>query len=115
MAATKAGGGNASALEGAKGTNIQTLSPAVLRHLKAAYKDIASNSNTDHVDLSSFLAYMTSPKSNAMAPAIPKDSETLSYPLSNYFISSSHNTYLTGNQLYSQASGDAYRNVCMFP
>jgi len=62
------------------------------------------------IDMSGFIQYITSPSGNIMAPLPSQD---LSWPLSNYYISSSHNTYLTGNQLYSDSSTDAYKNVLL--
>lgn len=64
------------------------------------------------LDFNDFLRYMTSDATNAVGP-IPPEDQDLSYPLSSYFISSSHNTYLTGNQLSSDASTDAYKNVLL--
>ncbi|MCJ1251437.1 hypothetical protein MMC30_008670 [Trapelia coarctata] len=62
------------------------------------------------LDFQSLLSYMSSSKSNALRPA---DEVDLDYPISSYFISSSHNTYLSGNQLYGESSTEAYRNVLL--
>lgn len=59
-----------------------------------------------------FLQYMTSDASNVVGPFKDTDKD-LTYPLSSYFISSSHNTYLSGNQLYGDSSTDAYKNVLL--
>ncbi|TGJ79468.1 hypothetical protein E0Z10_g9288 [Xylaria hypoxylon] len=67
--------------------------------------DIAAK---EHLDFSGFLQYMTSTAANALAPPSEDD---FSWPLSSYYISSSHNTYLTGNQLSSDSDADAYKNV----
>lgn len=66
----------------------------------------------DHLaSLDAFRAYMMGVASSAQAQATEPD---LSVPISDYFISSSHNTYLTGNQLYSDAAASAYTSVSIF-
>ncbi|WYZ40404.1 hypothetical protein EsH8_IV_000745 [Colletotrichum jinshuiense] len=70
----------------------------------------AAGAAAEELDFNCFLNYMTSSASAVTAPAKEQD---LTYPLSSYFISSSHNTYLTGNQLYSESSTDAYKNVLL--
>jgi len=69
--------------------------------------DIAAK---DDLDFGGFLRYMTSAAANALAP--PQEDD-LSWPLSSYYISSSHNTYLTGNQLNSDSDANAYKNVLL--
>ncbi|KAF5006632.1 hypothetical protein FDECE_7027 [Fusarium decemcellulare] len=64
----------------------------------------------NEVDLFELIEYMTSPCGNALEPAAAQD---LSWPLNSYFICSSHNTYLTGNQLSSDPSAKAYKDVLL--
>ncbi|KAL9049727.1 MAG: hypothetical protein Q9162_007052 [Coniocarpon cinnabarinum] len=75
----------------------------------------AGNTNADSSDLAAesqdidaVLAFLSSTTSDIIVPAMEDD---LSHPMSHYFISSSHNTYLTGNQLYSDASVDGYMKI----
>ena len=62
------------------------------------------------LDLRTLLDYVKSPMSNAM---LPLEGNDLNHTLANYFINSSHNTYLSGNQLYGNSSIDTYKHVCL--
>jgi hypothetical protein len=64
----------------------------------------------DSLDLDGFIAWMTSSHAAATTPPKPQD---LTYPLASYFISSSHNTYLTGNQLSSDSSTKPYTETLL--
>ncbi|KAL8295108.1 hypothetical protein RB597_008436 [Gaeumannomyces tritici] len=81
-----------------------------LRHVQGDAESDSPLAGRKDLDVSGFLAYIASPASSFIGSAKDQD---LSWPLASYFISSSHNTYLTGNQLYSLSSTDAYKDVLL--
>lgn len=85
---------------------IPQLSDAILQHLKREFSKQDSPPTNGFND---FLAHLTSAESSYASP-IEVDT---SLPLSQYFISTSHNSYLSGNQLWSRASTDAYREILL--
>ncbi|KAL5639155.1 hypothetical protein ACGC1H_006612 [Rhizoctonia solani] len=86
--------------EGFKTWIKQTLSPTAVDQLL---------SDKDGIDKAEFTAFLTS-AANDPVRAVPED-ETR--PLNEYYISSSHNTYLVGHQLYGASTVDGYRNVLL--
>lgn len=65
----------------------------------------------DGLDYGAFLQYLTSPTASVQAPPPPQSD--LSWPLGSYFCSSSHNTYLTGDQLASDSSTEPYKDALL--
>merc|ERR1719193_611802 len=60
-----------------------------------------------------FRRYIQSPHSDVLSELARGDSkyQDMNLPLQNYWIASSHNTYLQGDQLQSKSSVDAYKRV----
>ncbi|XP_008288306.1 1-phosphatidylinositol 4,5-bisphosphate phosphodiesterase eta-2 [Stegastes partitus] len=58
-----------------------------------------------------FTNYMRSPAGDIFNPDHNQVNQDMTQPLSNYFISTSHNTYLTGDQLLSQSRVEMYAYV----
>jgi phosphatidylinositol phospholipase C delta len=83
-----------------------------MHHVQAEDPNGPAGYLTDNAELGllELIQYLTSPCGNILEMAAPQD---LTLPLSSYFISSSHNTYLTGNQLSSDSSAEAYRDVLL--
>lgn len=108
---------------------IPSFNPVINSHLERVYSSLAASHKGDFLEdvqrespacpnsgepadhlasLAAFQAYMASPASSAQRPAQKQD---ITAPITDYFISSSHNTYLTGNQLYSDSAPSAYTKV----
>lgn len=59
-----------------------------------------------------FARYMMDKENFAfISERVCPDEREMEYPLSHYYIASSHNTYLTGHQLKGESSVDLYSQV----
>lgn len=75
-------------------------------------REVEDTKQGEVLSYAGFLAIMTSPMNNIYNPeAIKLKSGDLNQPLSYYYIATSHNTYLTGDQLTGISSVDRYVDV----
>ncbi|OWK13983.1 PLCD3 [Cervus elaphus hippelaphus] len=58
--------------------------------------------------LDGFMMYLLSPEGDALDPAHTRVFQDMDQPLAHYFVSSSHNTYLTDSQIGGPSSTEAY-------
>ncbi|KAF2397547.1 PLC-like phosphodiesterase [Trichodelitschia bisporula] len=138
-ATKQAGGGVAPWRHPQPGLQVKTLEAAVLNPLRVIYnqlesqyklttrqglvewlrdvqkEDVRSFDIADGEGFNSFLEFMTSEWGSAQdwTRISNGDPSYYDHPMSNYFISSSHNTYLTGHQLYGESTVEGYRNVLL--
>ena len=79
---------------------------------KASNTHFEENSVDKYIDKDRFEAYLVSEENDAYDPEREKfDSNIMFKPLSEYWINSSHNTFLTGDQFNSRSSVEMYMNA----
>lgn len=87
------------------GSNTTPMRCAALFHL-------FTNRQAERLNLSVFTAFLMHPLHNSIVDQRHlRLVDCMDFPLNQYYISSSHNTYLTGNQLNSESSCSTYRDV----
>ncbi|KAF3707964.1 1-phosphatidylinositol 4,5-bisphosphate phosphodiesterase beta-1 [Channa argus] len=89
------------------------LRPAQTRALMERYQQDQDQLKEGFITLQAFSSYLSSEENRVIPPVKLDQSEDMSFPLSHYFINSSHNTYLTAGQLAGSSSVEMYRQVLL--
>uniref|UniRef100_A0A2K6ERX4 Phosphoinositide phospholipase C n=1 Tax=Propithecus coquereli TaxID=379532 RepID=A0A2K6ERX4_PROCO len=78
------------------------------RDIIAQFEPCPENKSKGVLGIDGFTNYTRSPAGDIFNPQHHRVHQDMTQPLSHYFITSSHNTYLVGDQLMSQSRADMY-------
>ncbi|XP_075899111.1 1-phosphatidylinositol 4,5-bisphosphate phosphodiesterase beta-1 isoform X1 [Nelusetta ayraudi] len=89
------------------------LRPVQTNSLMERYQHDKAELQQGVITLQAFSSYLSSDENGVIPPEKLDQSEDMSFPLSHYFVNSSHNTYLTAGQLAGSSSVEMYRQVLL--
>uniref|UniRef100_A0A7N6FKX3 1-phosphatidylinositol 4,5-bisphosphate phosphodiesterase n=1 Tax=Anabas testudineus TaxID=64144 RepID=A0A7N6FKX3_ANATE len=89
------------------------LKPEQVQVLVDKYEPNASLAQKGQISVEGFARYLSGEENSIMPPEKLDQSEDMTFPLSHYFINSSHNTYLTAGQLAGNSSVEMYKQVLL--
>ncbi|KAM9110749.1 1-phosphatidylinositol 4,5-bisphosphate phosphodiesterase eta-2 [Megaptera novaeangliae] len=78
------------------------------RDIIEQFEPCPENKSKGAMGIDGFTNYTRSPAGDIFNPEHRRVHQDMTWPLSHYFITSSHNTYLVGDQLTSQSRADTY-------
>ncbi|CAK8673536.1 unnamed protein product [Clavelina lepadiformis] len=92
---------------------VPTFDDKAAKSIIEKYEHCSKNQKNNRLSLQGFSDYLASDDNMLVYPEHISVHQDMDQPLSHYFISSSHNTYLTGRQVHGKSSVDIYRHVLL--
>jgi phosphatidylinositol phospholipase C, delta len=85
--------------------------PMKEKEAKALITKLEPDSNGEKLNVTGFAAYLYSPACSGLSAEHREVSQDMTQPMAHYWLASSHNTYLLGDQLKGESSIQAYINT----
>ncbi|XP_068440697.1 1-phosphatidylinositol 4,5-bisphosphate phosphodiesterase eta-1 isoform X1 [Clinocottus analis] len=87
---------------------MANVTPEYVAEIIEKFEMSDENKQSGVLGIDGFTSFMRSPTCDIFNPLHHEVNQDMEQPLCNYFIASSHNTYLTGDQLLSHSKTDMY-------
>nr|XP_033953909.1 1-phosphatidylinositol 4,5-bisphosphate phosphodiesterase eta-1 isoform X1 [Pseudochaenichthys georgianus] len=87
---------------------MTNVTPEYVAEIIDKFERSDENKQRGVIGIEGFTSFMRSPTCDIFNPLHHEVNQDMDQPLCNYFIASSHNTYLTGDQLLSHSKTDMY-------